>query len=166
VLRSRQGERRVPLSDFFLGYRKTALQPREVLAAVDVPTPHADARTCAYKVSKRRELDISTVSAGFLVEVDAGNTVRAARLAFGGMAATPTRVPQAEAALVGQPWTPATVELAVQQLEGALKPLSDHRGSAEYRRTVASNLLRGFYEETLVDHHPAFQPGHAATVQP
>jgi xanthine dehydrogenase small subunit len=166
VLRSRKGERRVALSDFFLGYRKTALQPGEVLAAVEVPTPHADARTCAYKVSKRRELDISTVSAGFLVEVDAGNRVKAARLAFGGMAATPTRVPTAEAALVGQPWSPASVELAVQQLEATLKPLSDHRGSAEYRRTVASNLLRGFYEETLVDHHPAFRPGHAATVQP
>ncbi|GMV39183.1 MAG: dehydrogenase [Myxococcales bacterium] len=145
VLRSRGGERRVPLDDFFVGYRRTALEAGELLVAVEVPDPPAGARIGAYKVSKRRELDISAVAAGMYVRVE-GGTVSEARLAYGGMAATPARAHAAEAALVGGPWTEAAVEAAVSALD--FTPLSDHRGSAWYRATVAANLLRGFFVET------------------
>lgn len=164
VIRGRAGERTVPLDAFFVGYRKTALGPKEVLAAVTVPTPSASARAASYKVSKRRELDISAVSAGLYVDVDAGGKVTVARLAFGGMAATPKRATHAEAALVGQPWTEATVEAAAKALAQDFTPMSDHRGSKEYRALVAANLLRGFFDETKDVKVPALAPGHAATV--
>jgi xanthine dehydrogenase iron-sulfur cluster and FAD-binding subunit A len=116
VLRSRAGERRVPLEKFFLGYRKIDLRPKEILVAVELPKLAVQALACAYKVSKRRELDISAVSAGLFVERDGAGVVLQARLAFGGMAAIPQRAALAEAALVGQPWSDAAVEAAAQAL--------------------------------------------------
>ncbi len=165
VIASRAGERRLPLEEFFVSYRKTALQPKEILAAVVVPRPAAAALACAYKISKRRELDISTVAAGFFVELDAGSKVSVARLAFGGMAATLRRASKAEAALVGQPWSQTSVDFAATKLAEDFAPLSDHRGSSSYRQRVAQNLLRGFFDETRVESQPALKPLHAGTVQ-
>ena len=166
VLLSRAGERRVPLEAFFLSYRKTALQRGEILAALEVPRLSAKALACTYKVSKRRELDISSVSAGFWVDRSSDNQVTRARLAFGGMSATPRRAAAAEAALIGHPWEEATVEAACAALATDFAPLSDHRGSAAYRARVAGNLLRGFFEETKTTAHPELRAGHAGTVQP
>jgi len=155
VLRSRDRTRTLPLQDFFLDYRKTALMPSEILAAVRVPwTPPGDVRSIAYKVSKRQELDISAISAGLCVELDDQQRVVLARLAFGGMAATPKRAALTEAALIGQPWSEDTVEAALGKLDEDFAPLSDHRGSAWYRSTVAKNLLRGFFLETALDPRP------------
>ena len=165
VLRSKAGERRVALDDFFVGYRKTALAPGEVLAHVEVPRLANDARAVAYKVSKRRELDISAVAAAFRVELDAQGRVTLARFAFGGMAATPKRAAKAEAAVLGQLWTEEAAERAAQAAAQDFQPLSDHRGSAAYRAKVAQNLLRGFFEETKAVPQPRLSPGHAATVQ-
>ena len=165
VLRSRAGERRLPLEDFFLSYRKTALRPGEVLMAVDVPAQPEGARALAYKVSKRREADISSVSAGFRVVVDAAGRVTEARLAYGGMAATPARARRTEAALVGQPWSEALVEAALPHLAEDFQPLTDHRGSAWFRGQLAQNLLRGFFQETLDMPQPRLAERHAATVQ-
>ncbi|WP_395807852.1 xanthine dehydrogenase small subunit [Archangium minus] len=165
VLHSRAGERRVRLEDFFQGYRRTALGRGEVLAFVDVPAQPEGTRALAYKVSKRRELDISAVSAGFRVVVDGEGKVAEARLAYGGMAATPSRARRTEAALVGRPWTEATVEEALALLDEDFKPLSDHRGSAWYRARVAKNLLRGFFHETLAEPMPRLAEHHSATVQ-
>ncbi len=165
IIRGRAGERRVPLDEFFVGYRKTALAPKEVLGAIEVPRVPSSARAISYKVSKRRELDISTVSAAFFVDTDAAGKVIEARLAYGGMAATPKRASRAEAALVGQPWSEATVELAAKALATDFTPMSDHRGSAAYRSLVAANLLRGFFDETREVRQPALAGQHAATVQ-
>ena len=165
IIRGKAGERRVPLDQFFPGYRKTALAPKEVLAAIEVPRVPTSARAISYKVSKRRELDISTVSAAFYVDTDGAGRVTVARLAFGGMAATPRRAAAAEAALVGQPWTEATIAQAARALSTDFTPMSDHRGSAPYRSLVAANLLRGFFRETTDVKQPALTGRHAATVQ-
>ncbi len=165
VLRSRAGERRMPLEAFFVEYRRTALRRGEILAFVDLPAQPPGARAVAYKVSKRRELDISAVAAGFRVVVDAEGRVTEARLAYGGMAATPARARRTEAALVGQPWTEASVEAALPHLREDFTPRTDHRGSAEYRAQVARNLLRGFFLETLDEPAPRLRERHAATVQ-
>jgi xanthine dehydrogenase small subunit len=165
VVRSRAGERRMPLEDFFQGYRRTALGRGEVLMYVDIPAQPEGARALSYKVSKRRELDISAVAAGFRVVVDGAGKVVEARLAYGGMAATPARARHTEAALVGRPWTEATVEEALARLDEDFKPLTDHRGSAWYRARVAKNLLRGFFQETLSEPMPRLAQGHTATVQ-
>lgn len=165
VLLSRKGSRTLPLEDFFLDYRKTALEPGEILARIEVPATPANARTNSYKLSKRRELDISAVAAGMRVVLDEEGVVQQARLAFGGMAATPKRAAKTEAALVGQPWTEATVEAAAPLLAQDFKPLSDHRGSSWYRSTVVQNLLLAFFEETSGQPSPRLVERHTATAQ-
>jgi xanthine dehydrogenase small subunit len=163
---SRAGTRTVPLESFFLAYRKTALEPREVLAWVDVPWISPTTRACAYKVSKRRELDISAVSAAFAVDLASDGTVRDARIAYGGMAATPARAGQVEAMLIGQSWSRETVAKAAALISRSFTPVSDHRGSAQYRSLVARNLLVGFFEETQRAPVPELLHPHTATVQP
>ncbi|MFT3710022.1 MAG: xanthine dehydrogenase small subunit [Archangium sp.] len=165
VMLSRAGERRVKLEDFFVGYRKTALGPKEILSAIEIPAVPSSARAVSYKVSKRRELDISTVSAALYVDTDAKGVVTEARLAFGGMAATPKRAANAEKALVGQSWNAAAVDAAARLIASDFTPMSDHRGSAGYRSLVAANLLRGFFDETGETRQPALSKRHAATVQ-
>ena len=104
------GERRVlPLEDFFLDYGRQDRSPGEIVEAVTVPHPAEPGRLKAYKISKRFDQDISAVCAGIDIAV-ADGVVTGARIAFGGMAATPRRAPRAEAALTGQPWTRATVD--------------------------------------------------------
>ncbi|MFZ4681872.1 MAG: xanthine dehydrogenase molybdopterin binding subunit [Terrimicrobiaceae bacterium] len=143
VLRSEAGERTLPLSEFFLDYRKTALRAGEVLLTIRLPRAASlPGRSVFWKVSKRREMDISIVSAAFRVDFD-GETVREARLAFGGVAATPKRVVQAEAALRGR-----TLEESCDEVRSILAreftPLSDARGSAEYRSALVSSLWEKF----------------------
>jgi xanthine dehydrogenase iron-sulfur cluster and FAD-binding subunit A len=148
VVAGRAGERRVPIDEFFVGYRKTALSAGELLVRVELTDPSPSAKVVAYKVSKRREMDISAVAAGLLVVVDDG-VVTAARLGFGGMAATPARARAAEAALAGQPWSQAACDAAAERIADDFVPLSDHRGSAWYRATVAANFVRAMYADTL-----------------
>jgi len=151
-LSSAEGSRWVALSEFFTGYRQTQMKPQELMTRVELPLPQAaegsDKRfDRAFKVAKRQELDISAVSAAFSVELNAQGEVVSARLAYGGMAATPKRATSAEAALMGGLWSEALIESACEALKADFSPLSDHRGSSWYRETVAANLLRGFYDE-------------------
>ncbi len=147
-LRSAKGSREIAIKDFFLDYRRTALGPTEILASITVPAIAKDARASSYKVSKRRELDISSVAAAFVVRVDPKGQVVEMRAAFGGVAAIPSRAHLFEAALRGQPWTEKSVEVALDALSKDFSPIDDHRGSAWYRQTLAANLARGFFLET------------------
>ena len=164
VLRCAAGSRRVPLAEFFLAYRKTALEPGEILAAVELPPLPASARIAAYKVSKRRELDISTVAAGCYVELDPAGRVSEVRIAYGGMAATPARARNLEAALLGRSWSLAQVEAALPALAQDFRPIDDLRGSAWYRGTVAANLVRGFVLETQHAARPNLSQRPSGTV--
>mgnify|MGYP000346605280 CR=1 FL=1 len=164
VLRCAAGTRRVPLAEFFLAYRKTALEPGEILAAVELPPLPASARIAAYKVSKRRELDISTVAAGCYVELDPAGRVSEVRIAYGGMAATPARARNLEAALLGRSWSLAQVEAALPALAQDFRPIDDLRGSAWYRGTVAANLVRGFVLETQHAARPNLSQRPSGTV--
>jgi xanthine dehydrogenase small subunit len=147
VLRSVAGERVLALEDFYLAYQKKDLHPDEFVQAVRVPLPRAGVAFRTYKLAKRFDQDISAVCAAFALDLD-GETVRAARIAFGGMAATPRRAAHAEAALAGQPWTEDTLRRAMAALAQDYQPLSDMRASSEYRMTTAQNLLRRFWYET------------------
>jgi len=147
VARSRSGERRIPLDEFFLGYRQTAMRTGEVLVAVEVPPTPPDARVGAFKVSKRRELDISAVSAGMSVRL-VDERVAEIRLCYGGMAATTQRATHAEAVLREGAWTEGQIERAVEALTLDFEPMSDQRASAWFRQTLAGNLLRGFFVES------------------
>ncbi|MDB5730830.1 MAG: xanthine dehydrogenase, small subunit, partial [Variovorax sp.] len=145
----RRGERvrRLPLSEFYLDYMKNRLEPGEFVQGLAVPLAAMQRQVRAYKISKRFDCDISALCAGFAIELD-GDIVKAVRLAFGGMAAVVRRAAQAEAALVGQPWSEASVEAAQQALAQDFQPLSDMRASAGYRLQVAQNLLRRLWLET------------------
>jgi xanthine dehydrogenase small subunit len=140
------GERTLPLEQFFLGYRQTALQPGELLLSVIVPRPsHSHARF--YKAAKRRLDDISTVAACFAFDIDSRGVVRRARMAYGGVAAVPLRAVEAEEAIVGARWNDSAVHRAQDVLERTLQPIGDHRGSAKYRLALAQNLLEKFWWE-------------------
>ncbi len=145
-LRSAEGTREIPLEDFFIDYGKQDLRAGEFVEAVEIPLAQEGVRHAAYKVSKRRDEDITAVAAGFALRVENG-VIADARLVFGGMAAVPKRAAQAEAALKGQPFDAASFERAAQALAEDFQPLTDWRASAEYRRLVAANLLRRFWAE-------------------
>ena len=150
-LRSEQGVREVPIRDFFKGYRQIDRQENELLSAVIIPIPSSDWELRSFKVSKRREMDISAVSAGMAIHIQEG-IIQDIRLAYGGMAATPKRAHQTEMALKGQEWTKESIVQAQAVLAQDFMPMSDHRGSAWYRQQLAQNLLLGFFEE-LQDHN-------------
>jgi xanthine dehydrogenase small subunit len=136
----------IPLSGFFTGYRKTALGRGELIVAVRIPKPLPHLLRF-YKVSKRRLDDISTVAAAFAIDAPAGLVSRA-RITFGGVAATPLRVREAEAALEGHPWDLRAVTRVQEILERVLTPMSDHRGSREYRLAVSSRLVEKCWWES------------------
>jgi xanthine dehydrogenase large subunit len=149
VLASAAGERVLSLDEFFVAYRKTALQPGEILKSIIIPRPNGGVQTHRkfYKVSKRREMDISTVAACFAVALDDSGLITKARLAYGGVAALPVRARETEAALIGKRWSDSTCEEVLPVLEKEFNPISDVRGSANYRRQMIANLLRKFFAE-------------------
>ena len=147
VLRRGAAVRELPIGDFFLAYRKTALQPGEFIAAIRVPRARPDLRFRAYKISKRFDQDISAVCGAFAIKVEGGRVTHI-RLGFGGMAAIPKRAAGAEAALLGQVWNEAAARAAMRAMAQDFQPLTDMRASAEYRLKVAQNLLLKFFLET------------------
>jgi xanthine dehydrogenase small subunit len=143
---SRRGRRTIPLNTFFTGYRKTLLTTDELIAAVEIPKPLPDFIRF-YKVAKRRMDDISTVAAAMAMDWDASVKVARARFALGGVAAVPMRALAAEDAVIGHRWNVAAVERAQAALEKTIRPMGDHRGSAEYRLAVAKSLIAKFLWE-------------------
>ena len=131
--------RRMVLEEFFLDYGKQDRAAGEYVRALLVPVAAAP-HFRAYKISKRFDQDISAVMGGFNISVSGGR-ITAARLAFGGMAATPKRAAMAEAALVGAPLDMTGFKAAAAALDDDFAPISDMRASAEYRRQVAANLI-------------------------
>jgi xanthine dehydrogenase small subunit len=140
TLRSRQGRRTMPLEDYFLDYGKQDRRPGEFVESVRVPAPGADDLVHISKLSRRFDSDISAVCGAFRLSVRDG-VIAGARVAFGGMAATPRRAPACEAALTGQPFTSDTITRAAAALRDDFAPLTDVRGTADYRLDSAANLL-------------------------
>lgn len=134
------GERELSLDDFFLDYKRTDLGEGEVIRAIFLPRPDPERHLRVWKLSKRREDDISAVLGAFGWRLEEG-VLRDVRLAFGGMAAIPKRAAAAEATLEGQPPTVASFQAARAALKEDFQPMSDVRGSAHYRELSAANLL-------------------------
>lgn len=145
TLRRGSERREILLEDFFVAYGKQDRQAGEFVESLFIPN-QPDTLAC-YKISKRFDQDISAVCGCFNITVENG-TVTAARIAFGGMAATPHRASHVEAALVGQPWTESTMNTASEAFAQDFTPLTDVRGSAEYRLRTAKNLLRRYFHES------------------
>lgn len=146
TLRRGAARRSLPLQDFFIDYGKQDRAEGEFVESIRVPLPGPDDLNAAYKISKRRDEDISSVAVGIQVTVTDG-IISNARIAFGGMAATPKRADSAEKALEGQPWSEASFQAAADALPADFSPLSDWRASSDYRMLSSQNLLRRFFLE-------------------
>jgi xanthine dehydrogenase small subunit len=141
TLRRGDARRTIPLENYFKSYGVQDRQPGEFVESVFVPRPAPDTLIHVAKLSKRFDSDISALCGAFAIRLAEGR-VASARVAFGGMAGIPARAPACEAALTGRPWNAGTIEAAAQALASDYRPLSDLRGSAEYRLAAAANLLR------------------------
>jgi len=146
VLHRGAERRRLTLEDFFLDYGKQDRAPGEFIERIEVPLPRPGQVHAAYKLSKRRDEDISTVAMGIRITVE-GDRIAEARIALGGMAGIPKRAAAAEAALAGQPFAEASFTAAAAALAEDFTPLGDWRAGAGYRMLAARNLLRRFWLE-------------------
>ncbi len=146
TLRHGKNSRTLPLEDFFIAYGKQDRAAGEFVHSIRIPRSGSETLNAAYKISKRRDEDISSVCAAFNVTLRDGK-ITAARIAFGGMAATPKRAKASEAALIGQQFSAASLDAAAAALPQDFTPLSDWRAGADYRMKVAQNLFRRFYLE-------------------
>lgn len=152
VLADAAGERRVPLADYFTGYRTSVRRPDELITRIVVGRPgpvHA-----FHKIAKRLHDDISSVAVAYDL-VLADGVVERVRIGLGGVAATPLRAYATEEALTGRPWTAETARAASEVLAGEGTPLDDHRASAAYRRAMLATSLVRFQRE-----NPATQEGN------
>jgi xanthine dehydrogenase small subunit len=148
VLESLNGRRVIPLNEYIIGYRKTVRKPDELITSIIIPKLMNGSIVKSYKVSKRKDLDISTVSAGFRLNV-IDNQVKSLVLAYGGMAERAKRAANAEQFLTGKQWDRKIVERAMQFIDKDFAPISDARGGAEFRTISAKNLLMKFWLETI-----------------
>jgi xanthine dehydrogenase small subunit len=146
-------KREVGVNEFYTGYRQTVLQDDEYIAGIRIPKKSLDSFTRFYKSSKRIEDDISSVMGAFLFEGD-GSTITAARIAFGGMAATPVRLIGIEDILVGKTVDEELIAGVSAALGEAMSPLTDVRASAEYRTAMACSMI----ERALNEFSGASQP--------
>jgi len=144
---SQRGARRLPLSEFFLDYRRTALAKGELIRAVHIARPLPSFQRF-YKVSKRVLDDISTVAAGFALTLDAERRVVRFGVGLGGVAAIPLAAPSLEQVALGLVWNEATLQLVLAEAARLGTPQSDLRGSAAYRRAMLGKLIEKFFYES------------------
>ena len=140
-LASTQGRRVVPMAEFIDGYRHTQCRADEIVTAIQVPKPRAEARSCFLKLGARKYLVISIVMVAGVIETDAAGNIATARLAIGSCSAIPQRLPALETALAGRPLE-AAVQVVARAHLAPLAPIDDIRGSAAYRRHAALALVR------------------------
>jgi len=143
VLASSRAFRTIALDDFFLAPGKNALADDELLVEIDIPTPPAHSAGCYLRHTTREEMDIAVAGvASFLTSAPEKRRLQSARIALGAVAPTPLRAHRAEAVLVGTTVTPVLIAQAAEQAAREAGPISDLRGSAEYRRELVRVLVR------------------------
>jgi CO/xanthine dehydrogenase FAD-binding subunit len=163
-LLSAEGARRMSLSAFILGPGKTALKTGEILSAIWIPRPAGTAVQHFEKVGLRGAMACSVASLAALISLSASGTIESARLAWGSVGPTVMRAPAVEAALIGRPLAPKTLETLIPLVGEAITPIDDVRASAGYRRRVAGNLLLRLLR--FAGPLPDTTPGSAQTEEP
>lgn len=138
--------RRVDINQFYTGYKTNVMRPDELIARVHIPLPSANELFKLYKVSKRHDLDISSFMAAFHARLR-GNVIESIRIAYGGVGPVILRLPKTEAFLTGQPLDEATMAAAGELARTEITPISDVRGSADFRLQLAENFIRRFHAE-------------------
>ena len=145
-LTGNSGERRVNINDFYTGYKQTAIKPSELITRVFVPLPRPDEVLRLYKVSKRRDLDIASFTAAIRIELD-DRTIRSAAVSFGAVGPTVIRARRTEASLIGRNFCEETWRAAGDVAIEEISPITDVRGTKEYRTQLTRNVLLKFYHE-------------------
>jgi CO/xanthine dehydrogenase FAD-binding subunit len=141
VIAGPQGTRRVPIASFFLGVRRTVLAPGELLVEIAVPHPGAHSGGNYLRHTPRRELDIAVVGVASQLTLSKGICTKA-RIALAAVAPTPVRATGAERLLEGHPVTTELIERAARAAVEIARPISDQRGSADFRRHLVQVLTR------------------------
>lgn len=147
-LASARGLRRMPLADFLLGPRRTALTPGEVLAAVLIPPAGLRGRSAFVKLGARSHLVISIAMVAARLVVEGGRIAEAA-VAVGACSPVAARLPLVEAALVGAEPGSAADRVAAADVQASLAPIDDVRATADYRRQAAVGLVRRAIAEAV-----------------
>ncbi len=149
-LSSQTGKRTVNINSFYQGYKKFDLRPGELLTKISVPLPEQSDLLGLYKVSRRRDLDISSFTAAVKLRLD-GNTIAQAAVAFGAVGPIVLRNRQTESFLIGREFNEATMREAGDRAVAEVTPISDVRGSADYRWQLTRNVLVKFFLENQPD---------------
>ena len=149
ILESMENRRYISIEEYITGYRKTNLRKDEIITSVFIPKLNGKSKIKTYKVSKRKDLDISTVSSAFRVSVE-NEIVNDICMVYGGMAEITKRVKTAETFLLKKKWNKTNIDEAMELIYNEFEPLSDARAGAEFRRIAAKNLLLKFYYESQI----------------
>jgi CO/xanthine dehydrogenase FAD-binding subunit len=149
TLVSIRGERTLPYRDFHLSYKKSVLAPDELLSSITLPRKFAGYRAYIRKVGPRNAQAISKVALACLALVE-NNLITDIRIGAASLREVPTRCPAAEAALLNQPITPATIAAARAALIAEGRPIDDIRSTARYRASIAANLLEEFLHQLAI----------------
>ena len=143
--------REVLLEDFFLGYKTLDKRPRELVTEVVIPTGDTKTFVNLEKISKRKALDIATVCSGARIQLADDETIAAANISMGGVAAIPLQLRQTRNFLVGRPVNVTTVLGAIDIAQQEVSPISDVRGSADYKRLLVNQLIIAHFIELFGD---------------
>lgn len=138
------GARKINMNNLYTGYRQLDLKPDELITRIHIPLPQPDEHLKLYKISKRKHLDISSFTAAVRMRLR-GESIDEIRLVYGGVGPVVLRLTKTEAFLLGKPFTLETMESAGTLARQEIAPLSDVRGSKEYRLQLAENILQKFY---------------------
>jgi len=154
-LASAKGSRWVSMNSFYTGYKKNVMKAGEMLTHVELPVPKSDEIVKLYKVSRRRDMDISTFTAAIKLDlardtIDGSPFVNSIRIALGGVGPLVVRATKTENFLQGKEWTEQIVSQAGDIAVTEVAPITDVRGSEKYRRTLTKNIFQRFYFETVL----------------
>jgi xanthine dehydrogenase small subunit len=147
TLVSAVGERTVNINDFYTGYKQFDLQPGELLAKIEFELPDEMNNLRLYKITRRRDMDISTFTAAIYLETS-NDQIRNAKIAYGAVGPTVVRMEKTETFLVDKPFSLETIRQAGNIAVEEITPLTDVRGSANYRLSLARNVLLKYFRET------------------
>lgn len=149
---SHRGVRWVPFTSFYIGYRKTVLEPDELLLAIHVPPRPPDEHLFFYKLGTRRAQAISKVVMAAKARINCAQTIESIQIGLGSVAPTVIRARRTEALLTGQLLTPTLIEQAKETIRQEIRPITDFRSTEAYRRFATGNLLGQFLRQLLTDH--------------
>jgi len=147
-IQSLDDTRIIPIADLFTGPKMNCLETGELLTEIQIPVPPAGAASSFMRIGRRKAFTLSVVSSAAYIQID-GETCTDAKVAFGSVAITPIRVPEAENLLTGSKLDEETIKSASKAVYEAVKPITDVRGTAEYRKDMCPVLMRRAIDQCL-----------------